>query len=214
MRINTVIHMAALATACAFSACDNGTKTPAMGSGGTAGQSNAQLGGVPAGGAALTAGTAGAHGAVTNLSDAQVLHVMDTANTGEVAEAQIAADRAQSTAVRNFAQMMIANHSAAKDKGNTLAASTQLTPADNPVSQALRVETDAVTARLNAASSADFDRIYMDTQVTAHQKVLALVNANLLPSAQRAEIDALLSEMRTQVAAHLTQAQSILSALP
>lgn len=55
---------------------------------------------------------------------------------------------------------------------------------------------------------------YKTFQVTAHQEALVLIDTGLLPSAQRAAVDSLLTNLRTSVATHLVEAQNILAALP
>ena len=89
----------------------------------------------------------------------------------EVQSSQLALTRAQSPAVRDFAQMMIADH------GNT---TRQLITAAQavgigPVAPALLPTQARMMQRLGAAGSGPaFERVYLDQQVEAHRAALAL----------------------------------------
>lgn len=153
-------------------------------------------------------------GATIQLSDAQVMHVANTLNSGEITEAQQASERAQSASVRQFADQMIADHTAARQKTEALAAAQQVVPADNTVSGALRDHVQQTTMQLNNAADTSYDRAYMSDQVVMHQQAIKLIDETLLPSAESAELDAVLNEMRNAVVVHLAQAEAILKTLP
>lgn len=92
----------------------------------------------------------------------------------ELAAARLAAKRAESTPIREFAQMMITDHTrssqALKDavaaSGQTLSMPTKL---DN--------EHQAQVDILNSLNGADFDREYISQQTAAHRKALSLLKA-------------------------------------
>jgi putative membrane protein len=159
-------------------------------------------------------GMAGGSSSSVDLDDAEVLHAATTLNGGEVAEAQLALSRSENSAVRTYAEQMVAEHGLAIQQIATLAATQQLTPDDNPISESLRVKSEANLKALAAESAERFDRQYILSQVAMHQSALALVDAQLIPSAERAEIDTLLASLRTTVAEHLTRAQAVLATLP
>lgn len=206
-----------------------GTATTASASGGhgTGGASNfAQAGaagthtngGASADGSAGTYSVAGQAGSSSGLSvrllDAEVIHVLETLNAGEIEQAQVATARTQNTAVLAFARRMIEDHTTANSGTRTVASSQQLVPANNQVSTALKTDSDQFLAQLNAVSDTQFDRTYMAGQVMEHQKALTLIDITLSPSAQRAELDTLIRTTRTSVAAHLEEAQTISASLP
>ncbi|MGC4063332.1 MAG: DUF4142 domain-containing protein [Polyangiaceae bacterium] len=159
-------------------------------------------------------GSAGSSGTFALLSDAQVLHAATTLNAGEVAEAQLAVTRSQNSAVRAFAERMVTDHGTAIQQIATVAAAQQLTPVDNPTSESLRSRTATELTSLAVETTERFDRQYMLAQVAMHQDALILIDTQLVPSAQRNEIDTLLGTLRAAVAEHLSQAQTILAALP
>src|SRR5205809_835540 len=84
--------------------------------GGTGGPGGGGAGGLP------DAAGVGDAGVLIPLTDAEILHVAVTANTGEVAEGQLAVTRATNVNVKAFATQMVADHSAAKTAGTATAA--------------------------------------------------------------------------------------------
>jgi putative membrane protein len=88
----------------------------------------------------------------------------------EIQSSQLAQQRSQSPAVRDFAQMMVTDHT------NT---TRQLTAAAQaagmgPVAPALLPMQARMIAQLRAAPAGGFDRTYLDQQVQAHQMALSL----------------------------------------
>ncbi|HSU39342.1 MAG TPA: DUF4142 domain-containing protein [Polyangiaceae bacterium] len=203
-----------------------GTAGQTAGRGGTtAGTVGAGSGGLGEAGTAANAGSGGAAGesggggeggeggAVAQLSDGEILDVASTANQGEVAEAQVAITRASATAVHDFAQMMITDHTAANANVVAVSTSTGIALTPNPVSVRLMSETQQELSLLNAASGAAFDTLYIGEQITDHQNVLALLNGTLIVEVQNADVRALLESMKTTVQAHLTAAEQIRDSL-
>jgi putative membrane protein len=142
------------------------------------------------------------------LSDGQILDMAYTANQGEVTEAQIALSRASSTAVHDFAQMMIDDHTAAAANVTTVSTSTNIALTTSPVSQELASESAAEATELNAASSIEFDALYMSRQVDDHEAVLHLLDGTI-DQADNSEVQSLLVSMRATVQGHLTVARQI-----
>lgn len=146
-------------------------------------------------------------------SDAQIMHVLATANTGEVEQGTLASSKATDPAVLSFAQRMVTEHTAGNQRGQTLAQAKGLTPADNPTSQQLKSESDAIVAQLQPLTGAAFDAAYIDSQVTVHTKVLALIDEVLLPAATDPDVRTELTTTRGHVATHLSEAQAIKEAV-
>jgi putative membrane protein len=143
------------------------------------------------------------------LTDAQILYITDTINSGEVDQATVAKQKAKSPAVKKFANQMIAQHKQAKQQGQTLAKQTKLDPTDSAsAAEAARKGTQTLDS-LRAADPESFDRVYMESQVTQHQDVLDDLDKHLIPSASNAKLKAELQKSRTMVDSHLTQAKKI-----
>jgi putative membrane protein len=146
-------------------------------------------------------------------NNAQIAHVLITANTGEIDEGTLADLKGTSPAVLAFGQRMVTEHSAANQRAEALVQSLGITPVDNPVSVQLKQDADAAIAQLQALEGAAFDLAYMDTQVTVHTKVLSIIDTMLIPAATAPELTAELQTMRANVATHLQDAQQLRAAV-
>lgn len=145
------------------------------------------------------------------FSDAQILKVADVANAGEVEEAKFAVTRLKNAEVKAFAQMMLDHHSEAKAKGQALAAKLKLVPTDSETATDLAKGGKKSLDSLKKEKDADFDESYVKDQIDEHEKVLALIDRELLPNAQNPEVKQLLNEMRPKVVMHLKTAQALKS---
>jgi putative membrane protein len=148
----------------------------------------------------------------TDPSDAQILGVADTANTGEIGQGNIALSKAQRDSVKQFAQLMVKDHTAAKDKGRAVAKELGLTPAPSGLSNGVQKDGNDATAQLGKATPENFDRTYMQLQVRLHEKVLKTLD-ELIPKADAQQVKALLTDMRGHVEHHLSAARTTLSSL-
>jgi putative membrane protein len=146
------------------------------------------------------------------LSDPEIGAVITAANTGEVAQANAALRKLTDPDATAFAQEMIVAHMAVQMRQAMLLQSKGITPVENEVSMELRREADAIVAELTAATT-EVNVLYMETQVTVHEKVLETLDATLIPSAEDADLRAELEATRVDVKAHLDHAQEILEAL-
>lgn len=146
------------------------------------------------------------------LSDAQILGVTNVANTGEIEQSQVAQARTRSDKVKNFADMMIKDHTAAKNKGLTLAKDLGLTPETS--SKGAKVQQDGAEAlkTLNDAAASDFDKTFLKTEIDLHQKTVKLLD-QLISDASSPQIKSFLTDMRATVEHHLSMAHSDLGAV-
>lgn len=154
------------------------------------------------------AGSAGAGGAGIELTDAQILHVTAVANQGEIEQGTVAMARAQNAEVDAYAAMMVTEHGAALSNGSMLAQEIGL--ASNPISVQLQMESANIVVQLQAAPEAEFDELYMASQVAVHQQVLGLLDEELIPQADDAELAEYLDTIRESVAEHLEEAETLL----
>ena len=88
----------------------------------------------------------------------------------EITSSRIAVQKSPTPAVRSFATMLIKHHSQTTAATMKAARKAGL----NPPPPALDAGAQASIAELQAASSADFDRLYLGQQVPAHQAALDL----------------------------------------
>ena len=120
---------------------------------------------------------------------------------------------AQSADVKTFAQRMITDHTGVNKAATELVQKLHVTPAPNPTSESLQKGGDENLAALKKLSGAAFDKAYVDHEVAYHEAVLSAVDKTLIPSAQNAELKALLVKVRPAFVAHLEHAKQLQSAL-
>jgi len=152
---------------------------------------------------ALTTGMAGG-ASMGARSDAHIVGLLHESNVGEITAGNLAQQRAQNAATRDFAKQMVNEHTALDLRGSTLGAAPAL-----PDSALPQLQQQELT-QLQQATGAAFDRAYLTQQVAAHQRTLALVDA-AIPLAQDASVRTMLqNEVRPRVASHLQKAQDLL----
>jgi len=89
----------------------------------------------------------------------------------EIESAKIAIDKAQSTDVRDFAQMMVTDHTKTTEGLKAAAAKASLTVPP----PALTADQQQMIDALKSASTDQFDATYLQQQLPAHQQALALM---------------------------------------
>jgi putative membrane protein len=143
------------------------------------------------------------------LGDAEIAAIASTANQLEVAAAKLAMDQSDNDEVEAYAKMMIEDHGNAEKQARELLGKLQIAPKENPETERMKAQALATTDRLESLEGAEFDKAYIDSQVTMHQQVLDGLDAMLIPNADNAELKALLSKMRPTVATHLDHARML-----
>jgi putative membrane protein len=153
--------------------------------------------------------TAPAKPADKQLTDAQIVTVTSTANTGEIEMGELAKKSATTPDVKNYAAMMITQHRDLETKGKTLVTKVKITPAESDQSTALKNEVNTTITELKTQKGKDFDKAYIESQVRTHREVLDLIDNKLLPNAQNGELKTQLTDARSHVASHLAKAQEL-----
>jgi putative membrane protein len=167
------------------------------------------------------AGAVGACGANTNatagkaapLTDADVAGIVVAANSIDAAAGEVAAARAASAQVREFAQTMVRDHRAVNEQAGQLVQKLGIAPAENAVTRQLNDEAKAAAEDLQKRSGSDFDRAYIAREVAFHSAVIAAIDNALLPSVQSAELKGALEGVRPAIVAHLEHAQRLAETL-
>ena len=142
-------------------------------------------------------------------TDAQIAAIVVTANQVDIDAGKLAKSKAHSPDVREFAQRMITDHSAVNKSATELVERLHVTPEPNPTSESLQKGGDENLAKLKTLSGAAFDKAYIDHEVAYHEAVLSALDKTLIPSAQNAELKALLVKVRPAFVAHLDMAKEL-----
>ncbi len=146
-------------------------------------------------------------------NDAQIAAIVVTANQVDIDAGRLAAGRTHNAEVKAFAERMVTDHTGVNQSAVELVTKLKVAPEDNPTSQSLKAGGDANLAALKALHGAAFNRAYVDHEVAYHQQVLDAVDQVLIPSAQNAELKALLVKVRPAFVAHLEHAKQIQATL-
>ena len=142
------------------------------------------------------------------MSDANIVYVLDNANMLDSAGGAIAATKGTSSEVREFGKMMMRDHHALRQQGQDLAKKLGVTPTP-PANDDSQAQRDRTMALLNgAAKGRDFDKAYIDNEVTYHKAVLETAT-NAMNAAQNAELKNLIQKAAPNIQAHLDRAQAI-----
>jgi putative membrane protein len=162
---------------------------------------------------ALVLGLAAAAAFAQSIDDAQIAHIVVTANQVDIDAGTLATSMASNPEVKKFGEQMVRDHTGVNTQAGDLAAKLKVTPADNPTSQSLKSGGDKNVAHLKTLKGAAFDRAYVDHEVTYHQAVLDALDKTLIPGASNAELKALLVKVRPAFVAHLEHAKQLLASL-
>ena len=162
-----------------------------------------------AGSLLLAAASAFAQG----VNDAQIASIVVTANQVDIDAAKVAQSTSSNAEVKKFADLMVTDHTGVNKSAVALVTKLNVTPEDNPTSQSLKSGGEQNVSNLKTLKGAAFDKAYIDHEVAYHQQVLDAVDKTLIPSAQNAELKALLVKVRPAFVAHLEHAKMIQSSL-
>jgi putative membrane protein len=157
----------------------------------------------------VSIGVASAQG----INDAQIAHIVVTANQVDIDAGKLAASMATNPEVKKFGELMVTDHTGVNKQATDLAAKLKVTPADNPTSQSLKAGGEKNIATLKGLKGGEFDKAYIDNEVGYHQAVIDAVDKTLIPGASNAELKALLVKVRPAFVAHLEHAKKVQSSL-
>jgi putative membrane protein len=147
-------------------------------------------------------------------SDAQIAHIVVTANQVDIDAGKLAQTKASSAEVKQFGETMIKDHSAVNKQATDLVKKLGVKPEDNATSRSLaQGGRDNLAHLRELKKGGDFDRAYVDHEVAYHQAVLDALDKTLVPNAKNAELKDLLVKTRPAFVAHLEHAKMIQSKL-
>ena len=161
--------------------------------------------------AALALAASGVYAQAPN--DAQIAAIVVTANQVDIDAGELAKSRSNNKEVKEFAQRMITDHSGVNKAATDLVTRLKVKPQENPTSASLKKGGGDTLSRLKGLKGAEFDKAYVDNEVTYHQAVLDAIDKTLIPNAKNEELKALLVKVRPAFVAHLEHAKHLQSTL-
>jgi putative membrane protein len=152
--------------------------------------------------------TAPAAAPKAGMSDANIVALLDEANKADSSSGAVALKKATRPDVKNFAKLMMSEHHALRAQGQALAKQLGVEP-KAPEKDPLAPYAASEAKQLQSTpKGAEFDRTYIDNEVSVHQAVLDFANQARVTT-QTAQLRDLIQKAVPVIQKHLEQAQSI-----
>ena len=158
---------------------------------------------------ALALWVSGAFAQPAGPTDAQIAHIVVTANQVDIDAGKLAESKGHSKDVKAFGKQMVTDHSGVNKQAVELVTKLKVTPEDNPTSQSLKKGGEDNLKTLKGLQGAAFDKAYVEHEVAYHQQVLDAIDKVLIPNAKNEELKALIVKVRPAFVAHLEHAKMI-----
>ena len=142
-------------------------------------------------------------------TDAQIAMIAVTADSVDIDLAKLAKQKTSNKAVREFAQTMVRDHTAVNTKATALVKKLGVTPEESDTSRSVRSDGDKKMAELKTLTGAEFDKAYIDNEVSYHEAVLGVLDKTLIPNTKNAELKSLLESARPIFVSHLEHAKKL-----
>ena len=167
----------------------------------------------------LTAVTVAASGALVAqeknaaLTDPQIAMIAVVAGNVDIETGKLAVKKAHDKRVKEFAELMVRDHSSVNEKAAALAKKLGVTPEATPTSKSLKSDGDKEMAKLKKLTGAEFDKAYVDNEVAYHDAVIGVLKKTLIPNTSNAELKSLLESATPVFESHLEHAKMIQASL-
>ncbi|MDB5048767.1 MAG: hypothetical protein JWO30_1838 [Fibrobacteres bacterium] len=145
------------------------------------------------------------------MTDPEILAYVIAVDDNEINAAKAAQKKKVSPEVKSFAKMLQTEHDMNKVATKKLAKDLKLKVKDTKGTDGLRTKGKQELTNLKALNGEEFSKAYVEAMAKGHTEALDLIDNQLIPSAQTAEVKAHLADTRTHVAAHLEQAKRLQS---
>ena len=144
----------------------------------------------------------------STLDDPTIVAIFDAANTADIETGELAASRGTSKEVREFGRMLARDHNMVRQQGRDLAQRLGVTPTPPAADRGAKEHARAI-AMLRSKQGAEFDRAFLQHEVTFHKAVIDAVTTTLLPAIQNAELKAFVEKVAPAFQAHMLAAQQL-----
>ncbi len=148
-----------------------------------------------------------------DLNDLEIAHVAYNAGLIDIRYAHLALALSDDPAVREFAELMLRDHTAVNEQALALVAELGVTPQDNAVSQSLLDQSQALIDEMRVLDGAAFDRRYAENELAYHQFVNGAVRDIFIPNAETPELRALLQSALAVFEVHEGHAEGMVEAV-
>ncbi|HZV98494.1 MAG TPA: DUF4142 domain-containing protein [Methylophilaceae bacterium] len=142
-------------------------------------------------------------------TDAQIAGIVVAANNVDIEAGKLANSVSQNKDVKGFAQLMITDHTNSNKQATALVTKLNVKPEESDTSRSLKNDGKTTISKLKGLKGKEFDKAYVDSEVTYHQAVLDAIDKTLIPNAKNAELKGLLEKTRPVIEAHLQHAKNL-----
>jgi putative membrane protein len=162
---------------------------------------------------ALFLAASGAFAEGAGPTDAQIAHIVVTANQVDIDAGKLARSKGSNMDVKAFGKQMVTDHTGVNKQATALVKKLKVTPEDNSTSQSIKSGGVDNVKHLKTLKGAEFDKAYIDHEVIYHEKVLDAIDKTLIPNAKNEALRALIVKVRPAFVGHLEHAKKIQATL-
>jgi putative membrane protein len=145
--------------------------------------------------------------------DAQIAGIVVAANTVDIDAGKLAQKMTKNKEVKTFAKQMVTDHTGVNKQATALVKKLKVTPTDSELAKSLKQGGADNMAKLKTMKGKDFDKAYIDHEVTYHEAVIDALDKTLIPNARNAELKDTLVKTRPAFVAHLEHAKKLQGAM-
>ena len=146
-------------------------------------------------------------------TDPQIAMIAVAADNVDIDAGKLAAGKTSNAKVKEFAELMVRDHTSVNNQATALAKKLNVTPEESATSRKLKSDGDKMVKKLEGLSGAAFDKAYIDNEVSYHEAVMGVVDNTLIPNTKNAELKALLESARPIFTSHLNHAKEAQASL-
>jgi predicted outer membrane protein len=145
-------------------------------------------------------------------SDSEIMAAAAAADAAQEADAKLVRERSRTARVERFAQQMILDQ---RDLDASQARLERKIPgAQSGLSAKVEEARRATAHAAHANASSGFDHAFMDAQIDFSRALLKLLDEEMIPNAQSAELKSYLQSLRAKTSSRMQQAVEISTQLP
>lgn len=152
-------------------------------------------------------------GAAAPPTDPQIAMIAVTADNIDIDYGKLAARKTSNPKVKQFANLMVTDHTSVNNKATALAKKLNVTPEESDTSRSLKSDADKMLEKLRGLSGAEFDKAYIDNEVSYHEAVIKTVTDTLIPNTKNPELKSLLESAGPIFNSHLQHAKEVQASL-
>ncbi|MEO5661409.1 MAG: DUF4142 domain-containing protein, partial [Polaromonas sp.] len=115
-------------------------------------------------------------------NDAQIAGIVVTANTVDINAGKLAEKMSKNKEVQQFGKQMVTDHTGVNKQATALVKKLKVKPQDSDTGKSLKDGGAANISKLKGLKGAEFDKAYVENEVTYHQAVIDAIDKTLIPS--------------------------------